>query len=142
MGNQVNCRVISPADNINIFQNACNNLWFTLILVIELIIQNYIIYAANFDLGSAIFGIAPLTMNQQITCYSLAVFVLILQPIVKKAVPLGPFETLVPKINIESDVDDNIILKWKAATQKAIDDRKKAAQEALIANEEKVFIMN
>jgi hypothetical protein len=53
--------------------------------------------------------------------------VLILQPIVKKAVPLGPFETLVPKINIESDVDDNIILKWKAATQKAIDDRKKAA---------------
>jgi magnesium-transporting ATPase (P-type) len=62
--NQINCRVISPADNINIFANACNNLWFTLIIVIELVIQNYIIYAADSDLGSAIFGIAPLNQNQ------------------------------------------------------------------------------
>jgi hypothetical protein len=101
----------------------CNNFWFTLIFIIELALQNYFIYAATGDLGSALVGIAPLSMGQQITCYCLALLVLVVQPIVKKVVPQGPFDNLVHKINIESDVDDNILLRWRANTGKAITDR-------------------
>jgi Ca2+-transporting ATPase len=111
--NQINCRVINPPNKINIFATLFNNWWFVLIFLIEMGLQNYFIYLAHSDLGSAILGVAPLTMNQQIVAYSLAVFVLILQPIVKLAVPIEPFEKLVPMINIESDLNDNAILRWK-----------------------------
>lgn len=62
--NMINCRVIQPDDNINIFSTLCNNLYFFLIFGIEMAFQNWMIKLAEQSLGSAMLGLAPLNTNQ------------------------------------------------------------------------------
>lgn len=62
--NMINCRVITPEDNINIFSTLCNNLYFFIIFGIEMALQNWMIILAEQSLGSAMLGLAPLTRNQ------------------------------------------------------------------------------
>lgn len=55
-------------------------------------------------------GLAPLTSNQQIVCYSLAVGTLIVQILAKKFVPIDPFVKIAEKAGLETENDDNQVL--------------------------------
>ena len=48
---------------LNVFKTLFNNSLFWFILIAELVVQNYMVWAAASPLGSALIGTAVLSMN-------------------------------------------------------------------------------
>lgn len=59
--NQINCRVITPPENINIFATFCNNIYFWLIFGFELALQQLFVHWASGTLGGSLLGMSGLT---------------------------------------------------------------------------------
>jgi Ca2+-transporting ATPase len=106
--NSINCRTISSND-MNVFRTLCNNPIFVLIFSIELGLQSYMIYAAKFDLGTAILGTAVLTKNQLITCWSLGAFTIVINAI-SKLIPIEKFSFV--NIDLEREDSSNIVTRF------------------------------
>lgn len=100
--NQINCRVVDEKE-MNVFKTLFNNFSFWVIIGGEFAVTIYMVWASNTTLGPLLIGTAPLTMNQQITCWVLGVFSLILHPILKK-VPTELFEFM----NLVDLEDENL----------------------------------
>lgn len=133
--NQINCRVITPEDNINIFQSLCNNFYFWLIFIFEFGMQFMFVNLAS-ERGEFL-GMTSLTLNQKIVCYSLAAGTLLVNILARKVVPLKPFEKLAEKLKLDDDkekgatqsVKDKMV-NWKTkAFSKVVDARMKKKYE-------------
>jgi Ca2+ transporting ATPase len=110
--NSINCRTIS-ANDMNVFKTLCNNPIFVIVFAVEAAVQSYMIYAAKFDLGTAILGTAELTQNQLIICWSLGAFSIVVNAISKK-IPAEKFSFV--KIDLEHDDSDNIVTRFYSAS--------------------------
>ena len=80
--NQINCRIVEVQE-INVFKTLCNNRYFWIIFIFEMLLQHVMLMAGNTKLGGSIFGTASLTIGQ--------IFSLIMN-IVAKYIPVGWFE--------------------------------------------------
>lgn len=107
--NQINSRCVSPTE-LNVFKTLLNNPFFWMIFIFEMALQNYMIYAARYQLGSALLGTAPLTTAQLITCWCLGAFTLVVHVIMKQ-VPLEKFAWFEKNVDIETNNDDNPLLR-------------------------------
>lgn len=118
--NQINCRVITPNDNFNLFTSLCNNRYFWVIFVLEMAVQQLFVYWASGTLGSSLLGMSGLTWRQQTVCHCLAAATLIVQVVAKRYVPLEPFDIggmfSFKKVNLEHDVDDNVLTRMVTGT--------------------------
>ena len=83
--NQINCRVLDP-NEINIFRSLFNNVYFWIVLIAEVFIQQLLINAASSRLGSALIGTAPLTYNKQLICWILGSLSLVVN-VISKYIP-------------------------------------------------------
>jgi Ca2+-transporting ATPase len=106
--NSINCRTIS-ANDMNVFKTICNNPIFVLVFAIEAGVQSYMVYAAKFDLGTAILGTAELTPKQLITCWSLGAFSLAVNAI-SKMIPVEKFSFV--NIDLEHDDCSNFVTRF------------------------------
>jgi Ca2+-transporting ATPase len=89
--NTFNCRLVDKDEN-NIFNPASifNNKLFWIIMIIELVVQLFMMRMSNTAVGSALFGIAPLTPMQELTCWIIG-FMCIPLNVVFKKIPLSTF---------------------------------------------------
>lgn len=108
--NQINCRVVAEKE-LNVFKTLFNNKFFWIVFLIELGVQNYMMFASSSPLVSALLGTAELTTGQIITCYCLGVSTLIVYPIIQ-FIPLDLFKKVVEKIDLETEeAEDNFANK-------------------------------
>lgn len=107
--NTFNSRVIGEND-INIFRNICNNTYFWLVMILELVIQLGMIRAGSSALGSALLGTAPLNSIQNATCWSFGIFSLVVHVIGKK-IPLKVF-SFASSIDLENDSKNSVIDRY------------------------------
>ena len=112
--NMINCRVVD-ANQINVFATLFNNAIFWAILIFEVVIQQFMINAANTTLGSALLGTAPLTGGQVAICWGFGAFSLVVNVILKQ-IPLVKF-SFVRNIDLETENKDEFINKYMAKTQ-------------------------
>jgi len=73
--NMINSRVVVD-DELNVFKTLFNNKYFWLVFVFEMGVQNAIIWFAELDLISALFGVAPLKWYMVLVCWILALLTL------------------------------------------------------------------
>lgn len=88
--NQINSRVID-AKQMNVCKTLCNNVYFWVILIFELIVQHFMLLSSKFQVGSALFGTAPLNETLVAVCWTFGAFSLIVNLIAKK-IPLENFK--------------------------------------------------
>ena len=60
-------------------------------MIIELIVQHFMLLSSNFKVGSALFGTAPLSFEMLLICWGFGLFSLIVNIIAKK-IPLENFK--------------------------------------------------
>lgn len=118
--NQINCRIVDDKE-MNVFKTLFNNLTFWIIVGGEFFVTLNMVWASHTKLGPLLLGTAPLTLNQQITCWVLGVLTLILHPVLKK-VPIELFEFM-NKVDLEDENLDNNFAK------KLMDNAKHKAME-------------
>lgn len=131
--NQVNCRVITPVDNVNLAATLCNNGYFWLLFGLEAAVQQLFVHWASSTLGGSLLGMSGLTWRQQVVCWVLGVATLAVQIIAKKYVPLGPFGAIAEKIQLEEDADDNFLLRYLGVGGAALKRTKDGINEKLLA---------
>jgi len=83
--NQINCRVVDSDEKseLNIFRTLFTHFIFIIILGGEFALQMFIIAMSGNKLGTELFGVAPLTANQKLTCWILGACSLIVNIIGK-----------------------------------------------------------
>lgn len=107
--NQINCRVVDP-DELNVFKTLFNNPTFWAVMIFELVIQNWMIWLAQSDIGSVLVGTAPLHTHQTITCWCLGAGSLIVYPLVK-LIPMAKLEPITKHLDLEKDPNANPLLQ-------------------------------
>jgi len=107
--NQINCRVID-ADEFNVFKTLFNNLTFWAVMIFELVVQNWMLWLAQSDIGSVLVGTAVLTTHQTIACWCLGAGSLIVYPLVK-LIPLEKLEPITKHLDLEKDPNANPLLQ-------------------------------
>lgn len=88
--NQINSRIID-AKQMNVCKTLCNNIYFWIIMIIELAIQHFMLLSSNTKIGSALFGTAPLDSTQLAICWGFGSFSLFVNLIAKK-IPIENFK--------------------------------------------------
>lgn len=128
--NSINCRLVDTkeATQLNVFRTLFNNLTFWIILLIELVIQDVMIKAGNWGLGSDIVGTTTLTEGMTITCWVFGAMSLIVNLIIKQ-IPIDYFE-FTNNINLEQEKDDQAINKYMKMSQEQFNKRINQVQEA------------
>jgi len=106
--NMINCRVVD-GNEINVFKTLFNNYLFWVILLLEVFLQQCMIWAGDDKLGSALLGVTKLTTNQQIICWVIGAFSLVVNVIGKK-IPLQFFR-FAGKIDLETENKHEFINK-------------------------------
>jgi magnesium-transporting ATPase (P-type) len=106
--NMFNCRVLDQHE-INVFKNIFNNIFFWLVLGIEVAVQILMINAADTQLGSALLGVAPLTKGQNVVCWFIGASSLAIN-IVGKQIPLS-FFAFTNNIDLENENREEFINK-------------------------------
>ena len=106
--NSINCRLVDTKEvtQMNVFRTLFNNLTFWIILAVELVIQDVMIRAGSWGLGSAIVGTAELSQGMSMTCWVFGGMSLIVNLIIKQ-IPIEYFE-FTDKINLETEKDQAI----------------------------------
>jgi magnesium-transporting ATPase (P-type) len=105
--NQINCRSLDK-DNINAFLHIHKNFVFIFVVLLEFIITFMMVRAGEVNLGSSIFGTAPLTTTCHIVCWVLGASVLAVNIVVKR-IPLDLFAKFEQFVNLETCNHDNAI---------------------------------
>ena len=72
------------------------------------------LFGAQFPLGSALLGTAPLTWNMQLTCWILGFTALPVNVVLKK-IPLAPFQKFAALIDLESPGKEDMVGKGVGA---------------------------
>lgn len=113
--NMINARVLAEK---NPFLTLCNNKYFWLVFLFEMGIQNLMVYAAHDEFWNAIFGVAPLTLAMQLTCWLCALAVLGVRA-AAQSIELEKFNFM-KDVNLEEDDDSaNCLLRWfKTGTER------------------------
>jgi len=104
--NQINCRVID-AKQMNVFRTLCNNLYFWVIMLGELIMQHFMLFSANYSVFSALFGTAPLSAEQHALCWGIGASTLIINTVAKK-IPRDNF-SFTTKFTLEEENSNDYI---------------------------------
>jgi len=108
MFNQINSRVTDEKE-INAFKTLHNNLIFWLVIAGEIGLTHFMLLFGDTDFGSAILGVSKMTWLQYLTAWVLGAFSLPMM-IVAKKLPIGPFEKLMAKFDLEKENPDGGIL--------------------------------
>lgn len=110
--NAINCRLVDTKEltQINIFRTLFNNPTFWIVFIIEMAIQDIMIRAGSWGLGSAIVGTAKITQGMTITCWVLGAFSLVVNVIIKQ-IPIEYFE-FSKSINLETENEQQAINKY------------------------------
>lgn len=110
--NQINCRVVDSDElsDMNIFRTLITvdfkkgifevHFAFIIVLGFEFFIQNFMMIMSNNKLGSSLLGVAPITANQNLTCWLLGASTLLVNIILKK-MPVSLFEFVNNNIDLE-----------------------------------------
>lgn len=100
--NQINCRVVDSDEvsDMNIFRTLFTHFTFIIVLGAEFFIQNFMMIVSNNKLGSTLLGVAPITANQNLTCWLLGASTLLVNIILKK-IPVRLFEFVNNNIDLE-----------------------------------------
>lgn len=114
--NTINCRLIEK-DDINILRNLFNNKLFWIVMILEMVVQILMIRASSSSVGSALFGTAPITPMQELTCWILGFMSLPLNVIFKK-IPLSSFALF--NVNLEDDKKDSRIDRYHGKFESTI----------------------
>ena len=115
--NMINCRVVDKND-IDVFSNLFNNIFFWIIFAFELGVQQFMINAANSTLGSALLGTAPMTGAQTAVCWGLGAFTLVVNVILKQ-IPVEKF-AFIRHIGLETENKDEFINRFSAKTKNSL----------------------
>lgn len=118
--NTFNCRLIEK-DEVNIFtSNLFNNNLFWIVMLTELGIQYLMINASQSTVGSALFGTAPITNMQALTCWIFGFMSIPLNVIFKK-IPLSSFAMFSIDLEDEKKVGtiDKYINKYENTVRRA-----------------------
>ena len=108
--NQFNCRVHDSEDP-NIFKGILHNPFFLIISIIELVATNLMVRGGSSHLLSSLFGTAPITFGQSLTCWILGALSLVVN-IGSKKLPMEPFFKLTKKFDLESEKQDEMVNKF------------------------------
>ena len=109
--NMFNCRILDSSeenavDQMNPFtKSLLHSQLFWVVIIFEFTITSLMIYAGNSEFGSALFGTTGLTMDNQIICWVLGAFSLVVNLGVKK-IPMNFFNHLNDVVDLESDYDN------------------------------------
>ena len=98
--NQINCRSLDK-DCINVFAEMHTNFVFIIVLGLELFMTFTMVRAGETQLGSSLFGTAPLTRSNHIACWVLGASVLLVNIVIKR-IPLDLFVRFAQRVNLES----------------------------------------
>lgn len=115
--NMINCRVVDKND-IDVFSNLFNNIFFWIIFGFELGVQQFMINAASSTLGSALLGTAPMTGRQTAVCWGLGAFTLVVNVILKQ-IPVENF-AFIRHIDLETENKDEFINRFSAKTKNSL----------------------
>lgn len=85
---------------MNIFRTLFTHFTFIIVLGAEFFIQNFMMIMSNNKLGSSLLGVAPITANQNLTCWLLGASTLLVNIILKK-MPVSLFEFVNNNIDLE-----------------------------------------
>ena len=66
------------------------------------------IFSANFSLGSALLGTAPLGVRMQLTCWILGFMALPINVVAKK-IPLEPFKRFTALLDLENEKKEDVV---------------------------------
>jgi len=108
--NQFSCRVHDSEDP-NIFKGIRHNPFFIIIAVIELLVTYLMVRGGNNNLLGSLFGTAPITFGQSLTCWILGAISLIVN-FASKKLPIEPFTKLTKKFDLESEKQDELVNKF------------------------------
>lgn len=128
--NMINSRVISPTE-LNVFKTLFNNPMLWLVLVFEIGLQSYMLWAAEGLLGSALLGLAPLTFWQNFTCWALGALS-IPACIAFKHIPLDKFG-FVPEI--ENNDGNDPVSRWLNKAQNSLEQQRAKLKEKVNIND-------
>lgn len=100
--NQINCRVVDSDElsDMNIFRTLITHYTFIIVLAAEFFVQNFMMILSNNKLGSSLLGIAPITADQNLTCWLLGASTLLVN-IILKNIPVSLFEFVNNNIDLE-----------------------------------------
>ena len=101
--NMINCRIIEDQE-FNPLKNICNNLMFWVIFALDIGITELMLFAGDFDLGSALIGTAPLSFWQRFTCWVLGALSIGVNLGLKK-IPKQHLDFMRRNINLEKQPD-------------------------------------
>lgn len=100
---------------MNVFRTLCNNLYFWVVMLGELMMQHFMLLSANYSVFSALFGTAPLTAQQHALCWGIGASTLIINAIAKK-IPRDNFMFTI-KFTLEDERSNDQISRWVANYQ-------------------------
>jgi magnesium-transporting ATPase (P-type) len=128
--NSINCRLVDTKEltQLNIFRTLFNNFTFWIVFLLEMGIQDVMIRAGQWGLGSAIVGTTSLTQGMTITCWAFGVFSLVVNLIIKQ-IPIDYFE-FTSKINLETENEGQAINKYMKMGKDQFEKRVSYIQEA------------
>ena len=101
--NMINCRIIGEND-FNIFKNSRHHMGFWAVFLAEMALQFIMVIGGEFDLGSSLFGTAPMSRAMWITSWCLGFSTLFVAAAVKK-IPILWFSFI--NIDLETVNDDS-----------------------------------
>jgi magnesium-transporting ATPase (P-type) len=119
--NQINCRVVDP-NELNVFKSLFNNPIFWVVLSLEVGLQQLMINAGHWPLGSALLGTAPLTANMVWTAWGLGALSLGVNVGIKK-IPLSLFE-FTKNVDLETENQEEFINKYMAKGEAFVQSKK------------------
>jgi len=85
---------------MNIFRTLFSHYTFIIVLGAEFFIQNFMMILSSNKLGSTLLGVAPITANQNLTCWILGASTILVNIILKK-IPVSLFEFVNNNIDLE-----------------------------------------
>lgn len=102
MFNQINSRIVDEVE-FNMVRNLFNNWIFWLVLIGEIIVTHLMLWFGTTDFGNKVLGVTELSMVQYIICWVLGALSLPLFIVTKKFIPLGPFQNVMQKLDLERE---------------------------------------
>lgn len=104
MFNQINCRVIDD-NELNPFRTLFNNTIFWIVFGVEMGVTHFMLFLARSSLGTAVLGMTTISLTQYIIAVFLGALSIPLFALTKKVIPMGPFEKLSRRIDLEQEMD-------------------------------------
>lgn len=121
--NMLNCRV--NMNELNIFTNLFNNMYFWIVFIFELLVQIAFIYYAKDGLLGILLNTAPQTLAMTITSWVLGFLILPVRTLFTKFLPPEKFKFML-KVDLEKDTSNNCITKCFKNFFKRSDEREDA----------------